>query len=143
MSIGFPFVPLTEPSQLPVPSGLIPDCHPSGGARVAICASVGDTELLVEAVGDTELVEAVLVGTAQPAGVVGVAVDIAETALDDMGADEAIVDIEGIAPEDPVVDVSALIAFCWAEKVVEEMGHPTPGPSRFCRVTAAAFKRAF
>lgn len=38
--------------------------------------------------------------------------------------------------------VSASIAFCCAENVVDEMGHPTPAPSRFCKVTAAAFRRA-
>lgn len=43
---------------------------------------------------------------------------------------------------DSIFDVSASIAFCCAEKVVDEMGHPTPGPSRFCKVTAAAFRRA-
>lgn len=99
---------------------------------MAICSSVGETEVLVEAVlvGTAVLVETVgLVRTPQPA-------------LEDMGVDEAGGDIKGVALEDPVVDVSAPIAFPCAEKVVEEMGQPTPGPSRFCRVTAAAFKRA-
>jgi hypothetical protein len=54
----------------------------------------------------------------------------------------ALEETAGVAPEDPGVVVSALIAFCCAENVVEAMGQPTPGPSRFCRVTAAAFKRA-
>lgn len=134
MSAGFPFVPLTAPSQLPVPSGLIPACHPSGGARVAICSSVGETEVLVEV---TLVGTAVLVGALQFVGVVNAAVDIAETKLEDMG-----VDAVGIALEFPVVDVSAPIAFPCAENVVEEIGQPTPGPSRFCKVTAAAFKRA-
>lgn len=145
MSFGFPFVPLTAPSQLPVPSGLIPACHPSGGARVAIWSSVGETEVLVEVmpVGTAVLVTEVLVGTPQPAGVVDAAVDIAEKTLEDMVVDEATVDIGGgVALEDPLVEVSAPIAFPCAEKVVEEIGQPTPGPSRFCRVTAAAFKRA-
>ena len=48
----------------------------------------------------------------------------------------------GRVEEDVVFDVSASIAFCCAEKVVDEMGHPTPGPSRFCKVTAAAPRRA-
>lgn len=48
----------------------------------------------------------------------------------------------GVEVEDVVVDVSASIAFCCAEKVVDEMGHPIPGPSKFCKVTAAAFRRA-
>ena len=48
----------------------------------------------------------------------------------------------GVLVEDVVFDVSASMAFCCAEKVVDEMGHPTPGPSRFCKVTAAAFRRA-
>lgn len=51
-------------------------------------------------------------------------------------------DTAGAAFEGPGVVVSALIAFCCAEKVVEAIGQPTPGPSRFCRVTAAAFNRA-
>jgi hypothetical protein len=100
---------------------LIPACHPSGGARAAICSSVGVRELL--------------------AGVALVAI------VD--GADEAVVaasaapdDTAGAALEGPGVVVSALIAFCCAEKVVEAIGQPTPGPSRFCRVTAAAFNRA-
>lgn len=33
-----------------VPSGLTPDCHPSGGAKAAICASVGDVVLLDDVV---------------------------------------------------------------------------------------------
>lgn len=48
----------------------------------------------------------------------------------------------GVVVEDVVFDVSASIALCCAEKVVDETGHPTPGPSRFCKVTAAAFRRA-
>lgn len=105
---------------------------------MAICSSVGETEVLVEVtlVGTAVLVTAVVVGTPQPAGVVGAAVDITEK-LEDMGVDEV-----GIALEFPVVAVSAPIAFPCAEKVVEEIGQPTPGPSRFCKVTAAAFKRA-
>lgn len=106
---------------------------------MAICSSVGETEVLVEVtlVGTAVLVTAVVVGTPQPAGVVGAAVDITETKLEDMGVDEV-----GIALEFPVVAVSAPIAFPCAENVVEEIGQPTPGPSRFCKVTAAAFKRA-
>jgi len=73
------------------------------------------------------LAEVTLVGIAHEAAA------IAGVALEDT------VDAE---LEDPGVVVSALIAFCCAEKVVEAMGQPTPGPSRFCRVTAAAFKRA-
>lgn len=111
---------------------------------MAICSSVGETEVLAEVtlVGTAVLVSEVLVGTLQSAGV-GAAVDIAETKPEDVGVDEASVDINGgVALEDPLVDVSALIAFPCAEKVVEEIGQPTPGPSRFCKVTAAAFKRA-
>lgn len=100
---------------------------------------MGETEVLVEVtlVGTAALVTAVLVGTPQPAGVVDAAGDIVETKLEDMGVDEA-----GTVLEFPVVDVSAPIAFPCAENVVEEIGQPTPGPSRFCKVTAAAFKRA-
>lgn len=36
----------------------------------------------------------------------------------------------------------ACIACCCAEKVVETIGQPTPGPFRFCKVTAAALRRA-
>ena len=36
----------------------------------------------------------------------------------------------------------ALIAAFWAENVVATIGHPFPGPSKFCRVTAAALRRA-
>jgi hypothetical protein len=124
-----------------LPSGLIPACHPRGGARVAICSSVGETEVLVEEtlVGTAVLVTEVFVGTPQSAA----AVDIAEKDPEGTGVDEAAVDVDGgVALEDPLVDVSALIAFPCAEKVVEEIGQPTPGPSRFCKVTAAAFKRA-
>lgn len=92
---------------------------------MAICSSVGEAELLFEVmlVGTAALVAEVLVETPKPAGVADAAVGIA-------------------ALEFPLVDVPALIAFPCAEKVVEEIGQPTPGPSRFCRVTAAAFKRA-
>ena len=38
------------------PSGLIPDCHPSTGARAAICASVGDEVLL-----DSNVVDVVFI----------------------------------------------------------------------------------
>lgn len=48
----------------------------------------------------------------------------------------------GVVTEDVVFDVSASIALCCEENVVDEMGHPTPGPSKFCKVTAAAFRRA-
>lgn len=85
-----------------LPSGLIPDCHPSGGARAAICASVGVVEPLA-------------------------AVALASTT-------DEVADTAGVALEDVAgagVDVSALIAFCCAVKVVEAMGQPTPAPSRF------------
>ena len=39
-----------------VPSGLIPDCHPRGGARAAICASVGVVVLSDDNVGDVMFV---------------------------------------------------------------------------------------
>lgn len=48
----------------------------------------------------------------------------------------------GVVRVDVVFEVSAAMALFCAEKVVDEMGHPTPGPSRFCNVTAAAFRRA-
>jgi hypothetical protein len=56
MRIGFPLVPFTAPSQFPVPSGLIPDCHPSGGARAEICASVGVVALPDDNVADVTFV---------------------------------------------------------------------------------------
>lgn len=34
------------------------------------------------------------------------------------------------------------MAFCCAENVVDATGQPWPGPFRFCRVTAAALRRA-
>jgi hypothetical protein len=34
------------------------------------------------------------------------------------------------------------IAFCCAPNVVETMGHPFPGPFKFCKVTEAAFNLA-
>jgi hypothetical protein len=39
-----------------VPSGLIPDCHPSGGARAEICASVGVVALPDDNVADVTFV---------------------------------------------------------------------------------------
>jgi len=72
---------------------------------------------------------------------VGVTELLAEVVFDGTVTDAA-ADGAGVELEDTGVAVSALIAFCCAEKVVEEMGQPTPGPSRFCSVTAAAFKRA-
>ena len=51
-------------------------------------------------------------------------------------------EIVGVVMVDVVFDASASIAFCCAENVVDDMGHPIPGPSKFCKVTAAAFKRA-
>lgn len=38
------------------PSGLIPDCHPSGGARAEICASVGVVVLPDDSVVDVMFV---------------------------------------------------------------------------------------
>jgi hypothetical protein len=37
---------------------------------------------------------------------------------------------------------SARMAACWATKVVDDAGQPTPGPWRFCKVTRAASIRA-
>jgi len=38
-----------------------------------------------------------------------------------------------------VTSVPSWMAFCWARYVVEAAGHPTPGPSRFCKVTNDAW----
>lgn len=143
--IGCPLVPFTAPSQFPVPSGLIPDCHPSGGASAAICASVGNNVVLPddgavvlftvdEGEGD-ENVGADVIGH-EARLVVWLALVLGVETAEVEG------DAVGVGVGDSVFDVSASIAFCCAEKVVDEMGHPTPGPSKFCKVTAAAFRRA-
>lgn len=38
-----------------------------------------------------------------------------------------------------VISVPSWMAFCWARNVVEAAGHPTPGPSWFCKVTSDAW----
>lgn len=53
------------------------------------------------------------------------------------------IEVVGAVGEDgDVVPDSSKIASCCAANVVEEIGQPTPGPCKFCKVTAAVFKRA-
>lgn len=75
--------------------------------------------------------EAVSVTAVEVAGPTGFEAATAELEATP-GADEA-----GVA-----VSVPSLIALFCAAKVVETMGHPTPGPSKFCNVTAAALSLA-
>lgn len=63
----------------------------------------------------------------------------ATTGADGEGATEEDADGAGAAL---LPDAASSIAACWATHVVEAMGHPTPSPFKFWRVTAAALKRA-
>lgn len=121
--MGFPFEPRMAPSQLPVPSGFTPDWKPSAGARAAIC----DAEGVPLAAA---LFTAATTGDASGDEAAG---DAAAGTL--VGTGTWATTVAGFWP--------ALRASCWRGNVVETTGQPLPGPFRFCKVTAAAFSRAF
>ena len=108
---------LIEDNSLPV--GFFPAVKPSGGASASICAGVGVPD--VDGAGG------------------GAAAGECEGEGDGAG-DEDDDEDEGITGGGG--ELPALIAGTCAWKVVETMGQPFPGPSRFCSVSLAVLKRA-
>jgi len=133
--IGLPSAPAI-PSQSPVPVGFKPACKPKGGTKA------GSTPLELDAaVADAIGADEATCTAVESAFVTVVAGALEEAATEVAAADEAdetadTVDKAVAAEDEPSAPAS--IALACAEKVVETMGQPTPGPLRFCKVTAAA-----
>ena len=104
------------------PVGFFPDWKPSWGASASICAGVGCPE--VDGTGGSAA--AATTGEGERAG------DDDED--DDDDDDGRTTGGGGGLP--------ALIAATCAWNVVETIGQPFPGPSRFCNVSLAVLKRA-
>lgn len=127
--MGFPSVPLTAPSQSPVPVGLTPDLNPSGGASWVIVAASGAPFDGVLFAGG------VLTGVLIAGGVLtkvlftgGVLIGVLFTGVVPFAGGFA-----GV-----VTSVPASIAFCKAPSLVDANGHPFPGPFKFWIVIEAA-----
>lgn len=136
MRMGFPLEPRIAPSQLPVPSGLTPDWNPSAGARAETCASERSPPL---AAGEAAAGAGVV---AAEAGLVAAGAGVVAAEAGGAGAGAAAADPAGAGATTVAGFRPALIAACCRENVVETIGQPLPGPFRFWRVTAAAFRRA-
>ena len=118
------------------PVGFKPACKPKGGTKA------GSTPLELDAaVADAIGADEATCTAVELAFVTVVAGALEEAATEVAAADEAdetadTVDKAVAAEDEPSAPAS--IALACAEKVVETMGQPTPGPLRFCKVTAAA-----
>lgn len=116
----------------------MPDCQPREGARAAISASVGDVLLELERPLDVTFVAGDEVFGVHVWGG-GVGGPVAEFTMVELlgGTGEGVV-----VGAEPGLEPPASMAFPSAVNVVDAMGHPFPGPSKFCSVTAAALRRA-